>query len=126
GVTIETARAEMDTIGRRLAAAYPAADQGFRPSVHTFAEFFMGQNATAIYETLLGAVGLVLLIACTNMANLMLARGVGRGREVSLRIALGAARWRIIRQLLIESVMLSAAGGFLGWWIAKAGVVVWQ
>jgi len=126
GATIETARAEMDTIGRRLAAAYPAADQGFRPSVHAFPEFFMGHNASLMYSTLLGAVGLVLLIACANLANLMLARSVARAREISLRMALGAARWRILRHLLIESVLLSIAGGFLGWWLAVGGVRIWQ
>jgi predicted permease len=126
GVSIETARAEMDTIGRRLAAAYPAADQGFRPAVNDFADFFMGHNAGVIYWTLLGAVGLVLMIACVNISNLSLARAVTRGREISLRMALGAGRWRIARQLLIESVMLSAGGGFFGWWVARLGVKIWQ
>jgi putative ABC transport system permease protein len=124
GVTRESARAEMETIGRRLASAYPVTNQGrdLLPHVYNFREFFIGPNATLIYEAMSGAVVFVLLIACANLANLMLARAIGRSRETSVRMALGAGRWRIIRQLLVESVMLSCVGGVLGWWIAKWGV----
>jgi len=122
GVTIEQARAEMDIIGKRLGIAYPVTDREHPPVVLKFDEFFIGPNAAVLYEAMWGAVGFVLLIACANLANLMLARAMGRSREISVRIALGAGRWRIIRQLLIESVMLSGLGGFLGWWIAQWGV----
>jgi putative ABC transport system permease protein len=122
GVTIETARVEMDAIGRRLASAYPQTNQDFLPVIRGFREFFIGPNESLVYGSMWGAVGCVLLIACANLANLMLARTIGRSREMSIRIAFGAGRWRIIRQLLIESVMLSGLGGFIGWWIARWGV----
>ena len=122
GVTVETAQAEMDIIGKRLATEYPVTNRELLPEIQTFAAVFIGPNAALIYGSMWGAVGFVLLIACANLANLLLARAIGRSREISIRIALGAGRWRIIRQLLIESVMLSGLGGFLGWWIAKWGV----
>lgn len=122
GVTIESARAEMNVIGQRLAVAYPRTNRDLSPEIQTFTQFFIGPNAALIYGSMWGAVGFVLLIACANLANLLLARAIGRSREISVRIALGAGRWRIIRQLLIESLMLSGMGGVLGWWIAKWGV----
>jgi putative ABC transport system permease protein len=122
GVTVETAQSEMDVIGKRLATEYPVTNRELMPEIQTFTQFFIGPNATLIYGSMWGAVGFVLLIACANLANLLLVRAIGRSREISIRIALGAGRWRIIRQLLIESVMLSGVGGFLGWWIAKWGV----
>ena len=125
GASIESARTEMETIGRRLAAAYPDANRGLIPRVQTFHEFFIGRTSTRIYAALLGAVSFVLLIACANLANLLLARAMTRSREISVRISLGAGRWRIVRQLLVESLLLTSVGGFLGWWIAKLGVRIY-
>jgi putative ABC transport system permease protein len=122
GVPWASARAEVEGIIRRLETEYPVTDRRQHLVVQNFAQFFIGDNASAIYGSMWGAVGFVLLIACANLANLMLARALGRSREISVRIALGAGRWRIIRQLLVESVMLSCAGGALGWWLAKWGV----
>jgi predicted permease len=122
GATLEGARAEILTIAKRLAIAYPATDQDVRVTVQDFHEFMIGDNAALIYGSMWGAVGFVLLIACANLANLLLARAIGRSREISVRIALGAGRWRIIRQLLVESVLVSSLGGLAGWWLAKWGV----
>ena len=122
GVTIEAAKAEMETIGQRLERAYPATNEGFLPHVRNFREFFIFENEDVIYTSMWGAVGFLLLITCANLANLLLARAMERSREISVRIALGAGRWRIVRQLLIESLMLSSVGAICGWWIAKWSV----
>ena len=126
GVTVENARAEMDVIGRQLATAYPRTNERALPVVMNFHQFYIGPNASVIYGTLWGAVAFVLLIACANLANLFLARALERSREVSVRVALGARRWRLVRQFLVESLLLSTIGAFLGWGIATWGVRVYE
>jgi predicted permease len=118
--TIGSARTELASIGRGLAIAYPRTNDGWTPQPRTFAEFFVGRDAVTIYGTLWAAVGFVVLIACANIANLVLSRGLGRAREWSMLAALGASRWQIVRRQFAESAILSSLGGICGWWIARA------
>jgi putative ABC transport system permease protein len=121
GESPSTAQAELSTIAWRLAHAYPQTNQGTGAAIRSFNQFALRDKLRSMFVAMLGAVAFVLLIACANAANLMLGRAVGRAREISIRVALGAGRWRVIRQLLIESVMLAAAAGALGWFIAIGG-----
>ncbi len=123
GVTIELARADMNRIAENLAAAYPEADKGTGVSLIPLKADVVG-NVKGILLVLLGAVSFVLLIACVNVANLLLARSTGRTREFAIRAALGASPARVIRQLLTESVLLGVAGGCIGLLLAKLGVRV--
>jgi putative ABC transport system permease protein len=125
GATRESAQAELDTIGSRLTEAYPASNRGEKPTVETFAEFFVDPNAPVIYRALWGAVAFVLLIACANLANLCLARAASRAREMSIRAALGAGRWRIVRQLLIESLVLTGVGAAAGWLVGRWAIRIY-
>ncbi len=114
GVTVEEAQAEMTTIAGRLAAAYPASNQGIGVSVMRLIDTFIGPQAAAMLYTMLGAVFGVLLIACANVANLLLARSAARSKEVAVRTALGASRVRTVAQLLGETFVLALAGAAVG------------
>ncbi len=120
GVTLDTARAEMDTIGKSLARAYPESNAGNTVRVIPVNEYAVERVKPAMLA-LLGVVGFVLLIACVNVANLMLARAATRQTELAIRSAIGAGQRRIVRQLLTESILLAGAGGIAGLVLAAWG-----
>jgi putative ABC transport system permease protein len=125
GTSEREAQAELNGIAQRLASAYPALYKdtaGVR--VETFTERYVGGAARVVFLVMMGAVSFVLLIACANVANLLISRSAHRARELAVRIALGATRWRIVRQLLLESVVLGCIGGGLGLLLAAAGAHV--
>jgi putative ABC transport system permease protein len=121
GVSVAQARAELTVIADQLAKQYPDPQKGWGIFMMPMQDYLV-RDVKPILYTLLGAVGCVLLIACANLANLLLARATARSREISIRAALGAGRGRLIRQLLTESVVLSVCGGIAGVILARWGL----
>src|SRR5580693_250233 len=122
GVTLAQARAEMATIAQALAAEFPRTDRGWSVTVMPLNDRFIGRELRLTFLAMLGAVCCVLLIACINVASLTMSRVSQRTREIAIRTALGAGRWLVVRQLLIESLVLAAAGAAVGLACAWKGV----
>jgi putative ABC transport system permease protein len=114
GVTLEKAQAAMNAIGARIAETYPDSNKGWGVTVDRFEDQIVGRQLRRSLFVLLAAVGAILLIGCANLANLTLARGASREREIAVRASLGAGSWRLIRQLLTENLLIAGAGGALG------------
>jgi putative ABC transport system permease protein len=114
GVTIQQANADMDSVTRHIAEVYPKSNKGWGATVEPLRNDFISKDTIKNLWLLMGAVGFILLIACVNVANLLLARGTARQREIAVRAALGATRWQLFGQFLTESIALSLIGGVLG------------
>ncbi len=114
GVSLEQARTQMKSIAARIEHDYPDSNKGWSVTIDRFADRVVDDSLRRSLLVLLAAVGAILLIGCANLANLLLARGAFREREIAIRAALGAGRWRLVRQLLTESLLLSFLGGLAG------------
>lgn len=126
GVSMDEAKAELATIARRLEREYPESNEGVGATVRSFTEMLIGGQVFALVYTMLGAVIGVLLVACFNVGNLLLARASVRTREVAVRTALGASRGRVVSQLMTEVLLLSAIGGAFGFFLGHQGVIWYE
>ncbi len=126
GVTIDRAMVEMSGITQRLAAEYPQTNEGISPIIKPFTEEYIGEEPINMLYTMLGAVFFVLLIACANVANLLMSRAATRTKEVGIRTALGASKMRIVAQFMAEALLLAAAGALLGLLLAWTGVRIFN
>ena len=121
GITIDQATADLGRVMASLAARHADTNRQTEPRIGLY-RVGVGGPIRALFAALLGAVTFVLLIACANVANLLLARAAGRSREVTVRMSMGASRWRIVRQLLVESLLLAAIAGVCGLGLSVIGV----
>ncbi len=126
GVTLEAARAELGAIASSQAREYPETNENAELAVSPFVERYMPAEIQAVLWVMLGATFGVLLIACVNVANLLLARAAIRSKEMAVRTALGASRFRVVRQLMAESLVLAVVGGVVGLWVATWGLGVYN
>ncbi len=122
GVTRAQAQSELSAIVSRLGQDFPTTNRDIVPTIVPYNERQNGPQIRIVFWSLMGAVAFVLLIACSNVANLLLARAARRAREVSVRVSLGASRWRIVRQLLVESMLLALASGLVGFFLSIVGI----
>lgn len=125
GASLKQARAELDAVNQTLGREFPASNKGVRATARSFSEFQLGPDAKMIYGSVWAGAGFVLFVACANLGNLTLARTLGRARELSTRIALGAGHWRMARQLFTESALLAMVAGALGWWLGQIALRAW-
>ena len=126
GVTLAQARAEMNAIAGQLARAYPETNAGTKVHLESLRDVLIDDDAQLVEILTLLAVGLVLLIACVNLANLMLAKAMARTKEFAVRVTMGAGRGRIVRQILVEALLLALPAGILGVWLAAWAVALFM
>ena len=126
GVSVAAANVELNGIAKRIETEHKDTNEGIRANVQPFVEAFIGPEPTRLLYTMLGAVGFVLLIACANVANLLLDRAAHRTKEIGIRTALGASRFAVVRQFLAEALILSTMGAVLGAAIAQFGITAFN